>query len=72
MILGLLYRRSGGPGWTFFLPLTLIVMAAIQITLGFAEVLGGHVFWGVLFLCTVTAFCSYSWRLKPEDSRALS
>lgn len=65
-VFGFSYRRSGGPGWTFFLPLGLVVMAGIQITLGFTEVLGGHVFWGVLFLCTVTAFCSYCWRLKPN------
>ena len=64
--LRLLLRRAGGPSWTFFLPLALVLMAGIQITLGFAGIRGGHVFWGVLYLCTVTTFCSYCWRLKPR------
>ncbi len=64
-VLGFYYRRAGGPSWTFFLPLAMIAMAAIQITLGFAEVRGGHVFVGVLYLCTVAVFCSYCWRLRP-------
>ena len=58
---------TGGPSWTFFLPACLLLMAGIQITLGFAGIRGGHVFWGVLYLCTVTAFCSYCWRLKASD-----
>ena len=70
-IFGFNYRRAGGPGWAFFLPLALLAMAGIQITLGFAEVLGFHVFWGVLYLCGATAFCSYTWRHKPQQgSRA--
>jgi hypothetical protein len=66
-IFGFNLRRAGGPSWTFFLPAALLLMAGIQITLGFAGIRGGHVFWGVLYLCTVTAFCSYCWRLKPSD-----
>ncbi len=69
-VLGFYYRRAGGPAWTFFLPLALVVMAGIQITLGFAEIKGGHVFWGVLYLCTVTIFCSYCWRLQPITQRS--
>lgn len=61
-------RRTGAPSWTFYLPLVLVVAAAVQMSLGFAEVKGGHVFFGVLFLCTVTAYCSYAWRLKPVAS----
>ena len=72
-IFGFNYRRAGGPGWVFFLPLLMLAMAGIQITLGFAGILGFHVFWGVLYLCTATAFCSYTWRHKPqESSRAAS
>lgn len=66
-VFGFSSRRAGAPSWVFYLPLALVLMAGIQITLGFAEVRGGHVFWGVLFLCTVTTYCSYSWRLKPGD-----
>ena len=40
----------------------------IQITLGFAGIRGIHVFWGVLYLCVATAFCSYTWRHKPTSS----
>ena len=70
-IFGFNYRRAGGPGWAFFLPLAMLAMAGIQITLGFAGIRGFHVFWGVLYLCVATAFCSYTWRHKPrEASRA--
>ena len=72
-IFGFNYRRAGGPGWVFFLPLAMLAMAAVQITLGFAGIRGFHVFWGVLYLCTATAFCSYTWRHKPpESSRSAS
>ena len=62
-IFGFGYRRSGGPSWSFYFPLTLVGVAAVQMTLGFAGVRGGHVFLGVLFLCAATTLCSYSWRL---------
>jgi hypothetical protein len=66
-VFGFSYRRGGGPGWTFYLPLILVAMAGVEITLGFAHVRGGHVFWGVLYLCVVTAYCSYTWRLQPHQ-----
>ncbi len=68
-VLGWTYRRAGAPGWTFVLPLVLVVAAALQMTLGFVGVLGGHVFLGVLILCTVTAYCSYSYRLAPGSAQ---
>jgi heme A synthase len=73
-IFGFNLRRAGGPSWTFFLPATLVLMAGIQVTLGFVAVrgqggVGIHVFWGVLYLCTVTVFCSYCWRLQASDLR---
>src|SRR6478736_4370124 len=34
-VFGFSYRRGGGPEWTFYLPLIMVAMAAIQITLGF-------------------------------------
>jgi hypothetical protein len=70
-IFGFNYRRAGGPGWAFFLPAAMLVMVGIQITLGFAGIRGAagirgiHVFWGVLYLCTATAFCSNIWRHRP-------
>ena len=64
-IFGFNYRRAGGPGWAFFLPPAMVAMAGIQITLGFAGLRGVHVFWGVLYLCAATAFCSNTWRHRP-------
>ena len=64
-IFGFNFRRSGGPNWAFFLPLAMLGMVGIQITLGFAGIRGFHVFWGVLYLCAATAFCSYTWRHRP-------
>ena len=64
-VFGFNYRRAGGPGWAFFMPLAMLAMSAVQITLGFAGIRGFHVFWGVLYLCLATAFCSYTWRHKP-------
>jgi hypothetical protein len=66
-VFGLTARRSGAPGWVFFLPVALVVASLIQLSLGLAEVRGGHVFFGVLFLCLVTTYCSYTWRLLPAD-----
>ena len=64
-VFGLTSRRAGGPGWIFFLPVALVIASVIQLSLGFAGIRGGHVFFGVLFLCTVTTYCSYTWRLLP-------
>ena len=66
-VFGFNYRRSGGPGWVFFMPLAMVAMAGIQISLGFAGVRGAHVFWGVLYLCVATAFCSYTWRHRLAE-----
>jgi hypothetical protein len=67
-IFGFNYRRTGGPSWAFYLPLALVLVAAVQITLGFAGVRGSHVFTGVVFLCGVTVFCSYMWRHVPVEA----
>ena len=64
-VFGFNYRRSGGPGWAFFMPLAMVGMAGLQLTLGFAGIRGPHVFSGVLFLCLAAVFCSYTWRHKP-------
>ena len=72
VVLGFSYRRAGGPSWTFYLPLGLLVGAAVQMALGFAGARSIHVFWGVLYLCGVTAFCSYTFRELPGRSRRTS
>ena len=67
-VFGLTSRRAGGPGWIFFLPVALVIASVIQLSLGFAGIRGGHVFFGVLYLCAVTTYCSYTWRLLPNGS----
>jgi len=71
-VLGFAYRRAGGPSWTFYFPLALVVAAAVQIALGFAETRSLHVFWGVLYLCGVTTFCSYTFRALPGRTPRVS
>lgn len=71
-VLGFTYRRGGGPSWTFYLPLGLVVAVVVQLALGFAEARTIHVFWGVLYLCGVTAFCSYTFRELPGRGRRMS
>lgn len=66
-VFGFNYRRSGGPGWAFFMPLAMVAMVGIQISLGLADLRGAHVFFGVLYLCVATAYCSYTWRHRPVD-----
>lgn len=70
-VFGFAYRRGGGPAWTFYFPLIMVGGAGLQVTLGFANVRGGHVFFGVLFLSAATLLCSYAWRLRtpaPEPA----
>jgi len=70
-VLGVTLRRTGRPGWTLWLPLGIVVALAVQMMLGFAGLRGLHVFFGVLVLCTITAYCSYAWRLRlPEGASA--
>ena len=45
-VFGFNYRRSGGPGWAFFMPLVMVGMVGVQISLGFAGIRGAHVFCG--------------------------
>lgn len=68
-VFGFSNRRAGGPGWVFYLPLALLVMVVVQMALGFAGIRSFHVFWGVLYLCGVTAYCSYTYRELPSEGR---
>ena len=65
-VFGFSHRRSGGPAWVVFLPLGLLVAVVVQMALGFAGLRSVHVFWGVLYLCGVTAYCSYTFRELPS------
>lgn len=59
------YRREGGPAWPLWFALSLLAASVLQVTLGSLEVVGAHVFVGVLLLCAVTTYCSYLWRHQP-------
>jgi len=69
-VLGVPLRRAGRPSWTLFMPIAIIIAIAVQMMLGFAGVKGAHVFLGVLILCAITAYCSYSWRLQLPQGGA--
>lgn len=69
-VLGVALRKAGRPSWTLFFPLGIIIAIAVQMMLGFAGVRGFHVFLGVLVLCSITAYCSYSWRLRLPEGGA--
>jgi hypothetical protein len=60
------YRRVGGPAWPLWFAVALLATAVLQVTLGSFEVVGAHVFVGVLLLCAVTTYCSYLWRHTTE------
>jgi len=66
-VLGFAHRRGGGPSWVFYFPLALVGAALVQLGLGFAGARSLHVFWGVLYLCGVTTFCSYTYRQLTDD-----
>ena len=49
-----------------------LVAAVGQLTLGFAGARSVHVCWGVLSLCGVTPFCSYTSRELPAHRTRVS
>ena len=55
-------RSAGGPSWPLRSGIALLAAAALQVTLGELEVVGAHVYLGVLVLCGVTTYVSYVWR----------
>ena len=69
-VVGLLYRRRGGPAWPLVFAAGLLVVGILQAVLGSLRVVGPHLFLGVLYLCAVTTFCSYAWRHQPRSVAA--
>jgi hypothetical protein len=67
-VFGFALRRSGGPSWIFYFPLALVAVAGAQMALGFTGVRSVHVFLGVLLVSAITMFCSYCWRLRPDEA----
>ncbi len=67
VVVGVLYRRRGGPNWPMAFAASLFVVGVLQAVLGSLRVVGPHLFLGVLYLCAVTTFCSYAWRHQPRS-----
>ena len=66
VVVAAVYRRRGGPTWPLVFAICLELGAILQTVLGKLQVVGLHLFLGVLLLCAVTTFCSYAWRHQPS------
>lgn len=64
-----LYQRQGGPRWPVAAAVLLIVVEALQITLGELDLAGAHIFLGVLFVAASTLYTSYLFRPGFSTSR---
>ena len=64
LVTAVVYARRGGPRWPAAASLGLLVVEAVQITLGEVELVAVHVFLGVLFVSMATALTSYLFRLS--------
>jgi CHASE2 domain-containing sensor protein len=69
LVAAVLYQRSGGPRWPVAATVLLIVVEALQITLGEVEAAGAHIFLGVLFVAAATLLTSYLFRPGFSTSR---
>lgn len=61
-------RRAGGPTWPMWSALALLGAAGLQVTLGELEIVGAHVYLGVLLVTGVTTYVSYVWRQLSEPT----
>lgn len=64
-----LYQRQGGPRWPVAAAVLLLVVEALQITLGELDVAGAHIFLGVIFVAASTLYTSYLFRPGFSTSR---
>ncbi len=62
LILAVLYQRSGGPRWPLLAVGIITLVEILQIILGRLEVVGAHIFLGVLFVVMATLLTSYLFR----------
>ena len=62
VVTAVLYRRGGGPRWPVLAGTILLVVETLQLILARAEVVGLHVFLGVLFVVLATLLTSYLFR----------
>jgi hypothetical protein len=62
IVTAVLYRRDGGPRWPVLAGIILLVVETLQLILARAEVVGLHIFLGVLFVVLATLLTSYLFR----------
>jgi hypothetical protein len=56
------YRRAGGPRWPILAGAILLGVEVLQVVLARTEVVGLHIFCGVLFVVLATLLTSYLFR----------
>ncbi|HEU4545177.1 MAG TPA: hypothetical protein VFR88_02685 [Microlunatus sp.] len=62
VLTAIVYRRGGGPRWPVLAGAILLVVETLQLVLARAEVVGLHIFCGVLFVVLATLVTSYLFR----------
>lgn len=62
VVTAVLYRRGGGPRWPVLAGVILLLVETLQLVLARFEVVGLHIFSGVLFVVLATLLTSYLFR----------
>ena len=62
LITAVVYRRDGGPRWPVLAGAILLLVETLQLLLARSEVVGLHIFCGVLFVVLATLVTSYLFR----------
>lgn len=62
VVTAVLHRRGGGPRWPVLAGVILLLVETLQLVLARSEVVGLHIFCGVLFVVLATLVTSYLFR----------
>lgn len=62
VVTAVLHRRGGGPRWPVLAGVILLLVETLQLVLARFEVVGLHIFCGVLFVVLATLLTSYLFR----------
>ena len=62
VVAAIVYRRGGGGRWPALVGAILLAVEIIQLLLARAEVVGAHIFLGILFVVLATLLTSYLFR----------
>ncbi len=71
VVTAVLHRRGGGPRWPVLAGVILLLVETLQLVLARFEVVGLHIFSGVLFVVLATLLTSYLFRpgFTPSTGR---